>query len=477
MYQQENKSIFTFPRSSSSSQGSVLNASNDISFGHAVNSQQGNGIGHSYRDRFIPVRSEDMISEFQRRSASTKQQNRKRKLSEADNDQESDRLRKIIVQRIMFPTRSINDEITKNIDASSVSSTDNILNFQKSFNRRPGFIDTPYRETYATTPFSHDIEKLMVAPQKSNRKINPQPYQMLAFCNDLTLKDDFYLNIVDWSSFDTLSLGLDCSVYLWNTGTSKNFQLAVGTTEGKVQIWDAQKLMKVRDFDGHRSRVGTLEWNKNILSTGSGDRIIYHRDQRSPDDYIQAFTGHKSEVCGLKWNLEGDQLASGGNANELFLWEGMNPTSVRKLEGHKAAIRAISWSPHARNLLASGGGHLDRQIRFWNTVDGRTLACYNAKSQVCNLQWSSTVNEIVSTHGWWKNDVMIWKYPSMQKIATLRGHTYRVLYFSISPNGEDIVTGAGGDDNTLRFWKIFNTPSKNKKTENKCSWKLDGLIR
>jgi hypothetical protein len=37
--------------------------------------------------RFIPVRSEDMISEFQRRSASTKQRNRKRKLSEPDNDQ------------------------------------------------------------------------------------------------------------------------------------------------------------------------------------------------------------------------------------------------------------------------------------------------------------------------------------------------------------------------------------------------------
>lgn len=52
MYQQENKSIFTFPRRSSYSQESVLNASNDISFGHAVNPQQGNGIGHSYRDRY-----------------------------------------------------------------------------------------------------------------------------------------------------------------------------------------------------------------------------------------------------------------------------------------------------------------------------------------------------------------------------------------------------------------------------------------
>jgi hypothetical protein len=94
----------------------------------------------------------------------------------------------MIVQRVMFPIRSTNDEIIKSIDASSVSSTDNILNFQKSFNRRPGIIDTPYRDTYATTPFSYDIEKLMITPQKPSRIISPQPYQMLAFCNELTLK-------------------------------------------------------------------------------------------------------------------------------------------------------------------------------------------------------------------------------------------------------------------------------------------------
>ena len=88
----------------------------------------------------------------------------------------------------MFPIRSTNDDIIKSIDASSVSSTNNILKFQKLFNRRPGIIDTPYRETYATTPFSYDIEKLMMTPQKLNRKISPLPYQMLAFCNELTLK-------------------------------------------------------------------------------------------------------------------------------------------------------------------------------------------------------------------------------------------------------------------------------------------------
>ena len=41
----------------------------------------------------------------------------------------------------------------------------------------------------------------------------------------------------------------------------------------------------------------------------------------------------------------------------------------------------------------------------------------------------------------------------MQKIATLTGHTFRVLYLAMSPEGETIVTGAG--DETLRFWNAF----------------------
>jgi cell division cycle 20-like protein 1 (cofactor of APC complex) len=41
----------------------------------------------------------------------------------------------------------------------------------------------------------------------------------------------------------------------------------------------------------------------------------------------------------------------------------------------------------------------------------------------------------------------------MKKVATLTGHTFRVLYLAMSPDGETIVTGAG--DETLRFWKVF----------------------
>jgi len=67
--------------------------------------------------------------------------------------------------------------------------------------------------------------------------------------------------------------------------------------------------------------------------------------------------------------------------------------------------------------------------------------------------FSKNVNELVSTHGYSQNQINVWKYPSMKRMATLTGHSYRVLYLAASPDGQTLVTGAG--DETLRFWNVF----------------------
>ena len=72
-------------------------------------------------------------------------------------------------------------------------------------------------------------------------------------------------------------------------------------------------------------------------------------------------------------------------------------------------------------------------------------------SQVCNLSWSKNVNEIVSTHGYSQNQIIVWKQPSMTKLATLTGHTMRVLYLAVSPDGQTIVTGAGKTTEIISF--------------------------
>jgi cell division cycle 20-like protein 1, cofactor of APC complex len=116
-------------------------------------------------------------------------------------------------------------------------------------------------------------------------------------------------------------------------------------------------------------------------------------------------------------------------------------------------VKAIAWSPHQHHLLASGGGTADRSIKFWNTATGSLVKEVDTGSQVCNLAWSKNSDEIASTHGYSQNQIVVWKYPRMEQVASLTGHTYRVLYLSVSPDGTTVVTGAG--DETLRFWKVF----------------------
>ncbi|CAH6779226.1 Fzr1 [Phodopus roborovskii] len=239
--------------------------------------------------------------------------------------------------------------------------------------------------------------------------------------------------------------------------------VAVGTHKGFVQIWDAAAGKKLSVLEGHTARVGALAWNADQLSSGSRDRMILQRDIRTPPlQSERRLQGHRQEVCGLKWSTDHQLLASGGNDNKLLVWNHSTVSPVQQYTEHLAAVKAIAWSPHQHGLLASGGGTADRCIRFWNTLTGQPLQCIDTGSQVCNLAWSKHANELVSTHGYSQNQILVWKYPSLTQVAKLTGHSYRVLYLAMSPDGEAIVTGAG--DETLRFWNVFSKTRSTKES-------------
>ncbi|KAH8694133.1 putative cell cycle regulatory protein [Talaromyces proteolyticus] len=328
----------------------------------------------------------------------------------------------------------------------------------------------PRSELYSLSPIHYNSQRILETPKKQHRVVQKVPFKVL---DAPDLQDDFYLNLVDWGSTNILGVGLANSVYMWHSQSGRVTKLcdlkddtvtsvswiqrgthiAIGTGKGLVQIWDAESCRRLRTMIGHQNRVGALAWNDHILTSGGRDRLIFHRDVRSPDQYLRRLAGHKQEVCGLKWNTEDGQLASGGNDNKLIVWDKVNEAPIYRFSDHTAAVKAIAWSPHQRNLLASGGGTADRTIKFWNTSTGQLLKELDTGSQVCNLGWSKNSDELISTHGYSQNQIVIWKYPRMEQIVSLTGHTFRVLYLAISPDGQTIVTGAG--DETLRFWKIF----------------------
>ena len=300
------------------------------------------------------------------------------------------------------------------------------------------------------------------------------------------LRCDFYLNLLDWSSKNFIAVALGETVYLWNAVSgaicvlytnhdSDNYisslawandgvHLAVGMAANKVQIWDVEAQRKIRTVYSDSGRVAALAWNPstNQLSTGSRAGSVYGHDVRAQRHHVQTLQGHTQEICGLKWSPDGKMLASGGNDNIVNVWD-VNGGCLHRLTEHRAAVKAIAWCPWQSNLLATGGGTACKSIKFWNTGRGTCINTLDTKSQVSALIWNAEHREILSGHGFSENQLTIWKYPTLERVTDLVGHTERVLSMANSPDKTTVVS-AGGDE-TLRFWNCFSSDNKQKKKQ------------
>jgi len=253
--------------------------------------------------------------------------------------------------------------------------------------------------------------------------------------------DDYYLNLLSWSSTNVLAVALANNVYLWNAATNEvsellqleqgdcvtsvswapgGSHLCVGTDSAAVQLWDTSRMVLVRSMRGHTARVGSLAWNpvSRCVNSGSRDALVLQHDARAARHRTATLVGHQQEVCGLSWSADGSTLASGGNENFLCLWDAARSGAHRAggnspgggatgrlgvecapritLRQHQAAVKALSWCPMHRNLLASGGGTADRTIKFWNAHTGAMLHSVDTGSQVCacvkNIQHNFNVS-------------------------------------------------------------------------------------
>lgn len=396
-------------------------------------------------DRFLPVRSTDNIPHF-----------------ELDSSKEND-------DASAGESTPSKAEFNKLLAASlNLSEQARILSFKQKAPAPP-----EHHQNHMASLYSSNLG---AAPARKQYRHIPTTQDRILDAPDIV--NDYYLNLLDWSSGNQIAIALGPTVYLWNASTGSieelcscpendyitsvqwaadSTHLAVGTSSAKVQVWDANRCKQVKELPGHTNRVSSLAWNNAILSSGGRDSIVCNFDVRlrKHEACVATLRGHEQEVCGLKWSPNGMQLASGGNDNTLCIWNAAFEQQHR-ITAHQAAVKALAWCPFQSNLLASGGGTADRCIKFHNTTTGALLNSIDTGSQVCALQWSRHEREILSSHGYSKNQLCLWRYPSLVKAAELTGHTERVLHMAVSPDGSSVVTA--GADETLRFWKVFGEP-------------------
>lgn len=191
---------------------------------------------------------------------------------------------------------------------------------------------------------------------------------------------------MDWSKTNNqIAVGLGPELYIWDATTGDTSAvrqspgqtdriasvawrpdtniLAVGTSEGYIEMFDVVRNKRLVSCRSHASRISVLSWHPSgTLSSGGRDRAIQHYDPRTPRFGMARWcNAHGEEVCGLKWDLSGSKLASGGNDNQLLVWSGLAGTSqpaslfaeplpLYRCSEHNAAVKAMAWSPHQVRL-------------------------------------------------------------------------------------------------------------------------------
>ncbi len=116
-------------------------------------------------------------------------------------------------------------------------------------------LDDMLHESYSLSPAGRESQRMMITPRKGVRWLSKTPFKVLdapelavrdcvengvrrAGCTDEDSReqDDFYLNLVSWSSTNVLGVGLASCVYLWSAHTSKVTKLCdLGATVNGVE--------------------------------------------------------------------------------------------------------------------------------------------------------------------------------------------------------------------------------------------------
>lgn len=283
-----------------------------------------------------------------------------------------------------------------------------------------------------------------------------------------SLADDFYSNLIDWSG-DKIFYCENNAVFQYNFYADsyvKIFEdssisvcslkcmeqcgvLAVGCSSGILVCLDLSSLKNTRHML-HRGRISAIEIMDNRILTGSRDRKVKMIDFRSKNPE-KSYSFHMQEVCGISVNNDKRFVSTGGNDNKVIVLDlRKDETYYKKLEEHRAAVKALSWSPLYSTKFISGGGTADKTLKQWDiNLENSLQQSMSFESQVCNVKWLEN-DKILSTFGYSDDDIKLLSNFQIEKVFSV--HKNRVIHFAVDDKEEFFASGSG--DSNINIWRI-----------------------
>uniref|UniRef100_A0A6B2L682 Uncharacterized protein n=1 Tax=Arcella intermedia TaxID=1963864 RepID=A0A6B2L682_9EUKA len=228
--------------------------------------------------------------------------------------------------------------------------------------------------------------------------------------------------------------------------------LISGTSDSFIEIFDMQKTVspEKNKFSPivtinrrscksmHQKGVSSVHWYTNdtgMFISGSFDSTVGVWDTNT-SEIVHLFNleGRVFTVSLSSCSKQHNLIAAGSEEPKIRLCDIKNGQSLWFLDGHRASILSLKWSPANEYILASGS--LDGTVRLWDIR--RPGPCMMTFDQHYHNKKNVTT-----------------KYQSYTNINTnKKAHSGGVTSVAFANHGSQLLSS--GTDNCLRLWDIYN---------------------
>lgn len=172
----------------------------------------------------------------------------------------------------------------------------------------------------------------------------------------------------------------------------------------------------VKVFKGHTNGVMCLQFEDNILATGSYDTTIKLWDMETGEE-LRTLTGHTSGIRCLQF--DDTKLISGSIDRTLKVWNWRTGECISTYTGHLGGIIGLHFQ---NSILASGS--TDKTVKIWNFEDKSTFLLRGHSDWVNAVRVDSCSRTVLSASD--DCTVKLWDLDSKQCIRTFQGHVGQV---------------------------------------------------
>lgn len=218
-------------------------------------------------------------------------------------------------------------------------------------------------------------------------------------------------------------------------------------------------------FSPDGSRVATAGHDKRVLLWKPDDVQAFEYDQilarggsdpvaRTAEAPFTTLEGHTAAVRALSFSGDGKRLLSGSSDNTMIVWDVDRGREIKRLRGHSDTVAACRFAPQVEGTIIASGSH-DGAAKFWDVDAYSEQQVLLAKvltghdDAVLSADFDHTNQRIVTASR--DRTARIWQLGGRDDPVVLNeGHEYLVSSAFFSPDGSKLITGAM--DNSVRIW-------------------------